>query len=91
MTSVVSKTSALRSLLIRAWRERWSDIQWGIHLKSVLPRGCSGDAYNLCGLILQQALVAAVPNQLVKHREKKSLQKSNLELFVKVLARSLRR
>ena len=65
MTSVVSKTSALRSLLMKAWRERWSDIQWGIHLKSVLPRGCSGDAYNLSSLILQQALVAPVPNELI--------------------------
>lgn len=59
------KTSALRSLLLRAWRERWSDVQWGIHLKSVLPRGCSGDAYNLSGLILAQALVGPVPNSLV--------------------------
>ena len=65
MTSVVSKTTALRSLLMRAWRERWSDIQWSINLKTVLPRGCSGDAYNLSFLILQQSLVAAVPNQLI--------------------------
>ena len=65
MALVTSKTSALRSLLMRAWRERWSDIQWGIHLKSVLPRGCSGDAYNLSNLILQQALVGPVPNELI--------------------------
>ena len=31
-------TLAIRSLLLKGWRERWSDIQWGIHLKEVLPR-----------------------------------------------------
>ena len=62
---VVSKTSALRSLLVRAWRERWSDIQWSIHLKEVLPRGATGDVYDLSGLILQQALLSPVPNQLL--------------------------
>ena len=59
------KTSAIRNLLLKAWRERWSDIQWGIHLKSVLPRGGSGDAYNLSGLILEQALVSPIPNALL--------------------------
>ena len=49
---VVSKTSALRSLLVRAWRERWSDIQWRIHLQEVLPRGATGVVYNLSSLIL---------------------------------------
>ena len=62
---VVSKTSALRSLLVRAWRERWSDIQWSIHLKEVLPRGATGDVYNLSSLILQQALLSPVPNPLL--------------------------
>lgn len=59
------RTIAIRSLLIKAWRERWSDIQWGIHIKSVLPRGGSGDAYNLSGLILEQALVSPIPNALM--------------------------
>lgn len=59
------RTIAIRSLLLKAWRERWSDIQWGIHLKSVLPRGGSGDAYNLSGLILEQALVSPIPNSLM--------------------------
>lgn len=30
-----SKAGTIRSLLIRAWRERWSDLQWGIHIKTV--------------------------------------------------------
>ena len=62
------KTSTIHSLLFKAWRERWSDIQWGIQLKSILPRGCSGcigDVYNLSNLILEHALVSPIPNALM--------------------------
>ena len=59
------KTSTIHSLLFKAWRERWSDIQWGIQLKSILPRGCSGDVYNLSNLILEHALVSPIPNSLM--------------------------
>ena len=61
----IDKTSALKSLLVRAWRERWSDVQWSIHLKDILPRGCAGDVYGLSGLILKQALMSPIPNQLL--------------------------
>ena len=44
-----TKHSHIKSLLLRAWRERWSDVQWSINVKKVLPPGGNGDSCNLAG------------------------------------------
>jgi hypothetical protein len=47
-----SHAKAIKCLLLQAWRERWSDIQWGINLKKHLllsHNHVNGDTYGLSG------------------------------------------
>ena len=45
-TMTLDKSSALRSLLVVAWRQRMTDLQFSIKLKEILPRGCTGKLIN---------------------------------------------
>lgn len=30
-----NKSNTINAMLLRAWRERWDDAQWGTHIKTV--------------------------------------------------------
>lgn len=36
-TENTNKSNQINAMLMRAWRERWDDSQWGTHIKSVSP------------------------------------------------------
>ncbi|KAI8492083.1 Mediator of RNA polymerase II transcription subunit 24 [Branchiostoma belcheri] len=56
--------ASIKSFLLRAWRERWTELQWSVNLKQAFPGG-SMDQYQLAECILQQAFVGPTPNTLV--------------------------
>ena len=43
------KLVGVKSLLLRAWRERWPDVQWSINVKKLLPPGGNSDNFQLAG------------------------------------------
>ncbi|XP_064613745.1 mediator of RNA polymerase II transcription subunit 24-like isoform X2 [Liolophura sinensis] len=56
----------VKSALVKAWRERWSDMHWGVQLRQILttfPQ--AGETTDLADVLLQQALVGPNPNKIV--------------------------
>lgn len=39
------QAEAIKALLIKSWRERWSDVQFGIQIKSLINRGKKRDTF----------------------------------------------
>ncbi|XP_063421837.1 mediator of RNA polymerase II transcription subunit 24-like isoform X2 [Mytilus trossulus] len=54
----------VKTLLMRAWRERWQDNHWGVMLKKMLL-DVPGEAKELTEILMQQALVGPNPNNLI--------------------------
>jgi len=42
--------AAIKSQLLRAWRERWSDLQWSVNVKKVIPPCYTADSCQLPGV-----------------------------------------
>ncbi|XP_048736976.1 mediator of RNA polymerase II transcription subunit 24-like isoform X2 [Ostrea edulis] len=63
-STAASFSSKVKAVLMRAWRERWTDHQWGVHIKSVVSSS-SGENKELPEILLQQALVGPSPNALI--------------------------
>lgn len=63
-SSINSRATAIKTILLAAWRGKLSNEEWENRIKKVLPRGVNGDVYDLADCLLKQALVGPVPNQL---------------------------
>lgn len=57
-------SNKVKSLLLRAWRERWQDNHWGVMLKKMLL-DVPGESKELAEILMQQALVGSNPNTLI--------------------------
>ena len=69
-----NRSERLRTILMMAWRERWSVHQFGISIKEALPAiRLPIDAYNLTDVILDQTLIGAGVNKLLLSYLKHSL------------------
>ncbi|KAM5273731.1 mediator of RNA polymerase II transcription subunit 24 isoform 1-T1 [Ctenodactylus gundi] len=59
------KVVNLKQAILQAWKERWSDYQWAINMKTFFPKGATWDILNLAEALLEQAMIGPSPNPLI--------------------------
>lgn len=73
---VKNRQQAISKILMKAWRERWTEFQFGIQIKQAFENPSIRlpvDAYNLTDAILEQTLIGAGVNKLLLSYLKHSL------------------
>jgi mediator of RNA polymerase II transcription subunit 24 len=63
-SSINSRATAIKTILLAAWRGKLTNEEWESRIRKVLPRGVNADVYDLADCLLKQALIGPVPNQL---------------------------
>ncbi|ESO96217.1 hypothetical protein LOTGIDRAFT_239364 [Lottia gigantea] len=61
---ILGLVSEIRRTLMRAWTERWSEVQFGVQLKRILASHSDEDV-DLAEILLQLALVGSSPKSLL--------------------------
>ena len=69
---VKNRQQAISKILMKAWRERWTDYKFGIEIKEAFPVRLPADAI-LVDVILKQTLIGAGVNKLLLSYLKHSL------------------
>ena len=67
MAAEETNSAAIKSMVMRAWRERWSEEQWSARIKNELPKGSHAVERTcyLTDVLMDQALVGSTPNALL--------------------------
>lgn len=70
-----NRQQAISKILMKAWRERWTEYEFGTQIKFAFGKGprLPIDSYNLTDAILQQTLIGAGVNKLLLSYLKHSL------------------
>lgn len=68
-----NRQQAISKILMKAWRERWTDFKFGIEIKEAFPIRLPADCTLIADVILQQTLIGAGVNKLLLSYLKHSL------------------
>ncbi|KAG5680195.1 hypothetical protein PVAND_009720 [Polypedilum vanderplanki] len=70
---IKNRQQNIQKILLRAFRERWPEYQFGIKIKQALPLALPADAYNLTEVLLDLSLIGIGANKLFLSYLKHSL------------------